>query len=134
MLGPLETDRLVLCSSTVDDAETFFQLWTERDPRVPEHRRLSPDGHPTVTDIRAGIVRADVHRAGLDLLTVVRKDVGDAIGYCGLIEGGHGSPEELERAYELLHAVHGRGYATESAGAVVAWAAEAGRERLWAVV
>jgi hypothetical protein len=42
---------------------------------------------------------------------------GDVIGYCGLIVG-HATVEEPEIAYELFRRVHGRGYATEAAGAV----------------
>jgi len=37
-------------------------------------------------------------------------------------------------AFELLRAAHGRGYATEAGHAVVAWASEAGYQRLWATV
>ena len=58
----------------------------------------------------------------------------DVIGYCGLTPHGNGSPDEPELAYELLRAAHGRGYATEAARAVVAWASEAGYRRLWAGV
>jgi RimJ/RimL family protein N-acetyltransferase len=39
--------------------------------------------------------------------------------------------EEPEIAYELLRRVHGHGYATEAARAVVATAAATGRTRLW---
>lgn len=133
-MGPFETDRLILRPSQVDDAETFHQLWTERDPRVPQHRRIGPDGRPTVEDIRAKIVHPDLHPAGLGLLTVERKGAGDVIGYCGLIGDGNGSPDEPELAYELLRTAHGCGYATEAAGAVVSWASGAGYRRLRAGV
>jgi [ribosomal protein S5]-alanine N-acetyltransferase len=36
--------------------------------------------------------------------------------------------------YELLRRAYGSGFATEAAHAVVAWAADAGFERLWAGV
>ncbi len=67
-------------------------------------------------------------------MTIVRKHDGDIIGYCGLLFDGRGSPEEPELAYELLRRVHGSGYATEAARAVVAWAAEAGYPRVSAGV
>lgn len=109
------------------------RLWTERDPRVPPHRRIGPDGRPTVEDIATGI-RAERDSPGNGLRAIVRKQEGDVIGYCGLRYDGHGSSEEPELAYELLRRVHGAGYATEAAGAVVEWAAQAGHRRLWAGV
>lgn len=133
-LGPFETDRLILRPGEVDDAVTFHQLWTERDPRVPPHRQIGPDGRPTADDIAADIARADPAVDSSRLLTVVRRDDGDVIGYCGLTARGNGTPDEPELAYELLRAAHGRGYATEAGAAVVAWASEAGYRRLWAGV
>jgi len=119
----LVTDRLILRRQRAGDADVFHRLWTERDERVPPHRRIDAGGHPTAEDIAAGI-RAGHETAGL--LTVVRKDTGDVIGYCGLVSHGNGAPDEPELAFELLSAVHNQGYATEAAGAVVAWASEAG--------
>lgn len=129
----LETDRLILRRAYVDDAPVYRQLWTERDPRVPPHRRISLDGRPTVEDIAAQIGAAN-DGSGLRLLTVERKGTADVVGYCGLTAHGNGSAEEPELAYELLRAAHNRGYATEAAEAVVAWASEAGYRRLRAGV
>jgi ribosomal-protein-alanine N-acetyltransferase len=132
-LESLETERLILRRPHLDDAAVYRQLWTERDPRVPPHRRLSAEGRPTEADIAAQISVEDV---GSDarLLTVVRKGTNDVIGYCGLTTHGNGSHDEPELAYELLRAAHNLGYATEAAGAVVAWARGAGYRRLWAGV
>ncbi|HEY5788435.1 MAG TPA: GNAT family N-acetyltransferase [Microlunatus sp.] len=132
-LDRLETERLILRPSEVDDAATFRTMWSERDPRVPPHRRISSDGRPTVDDIAAQI-RGEPEGRRLRLLTVERKGSADAIGYCGLTPHGNGSPDEPELAYELLQAAHGRGYATEAAQAAVSWAGEAGYQRLWAGV
>lgn len=131
MLAPptLETERLILRPHRADDAVVRHRLWTERDdPRVPAHRRIGPDGRPTVEDL--------AERAGdkPGLLTIERKQVGDAIGYCGLIYEGSGAPGEPEIAYELLRSAHGHGYATEAARAVVGWATELGHPRVWATV
>jgi [ribosomal protein S5]-alanine N-acetyltransferase len=65
---------------------------------------------------------------------VQRSDGGEVVGYCGLIPNSHGQDGEPEIAYELLRRFWGRGYATESARAVVAWARESGYERLWSTV
>jgi RimJ/RimL family protein N-acetyltransferase len=108
-------------------------LWTERDPRVPPHRRLSPDGRPSEEDIAAQI-RAERAESGPGILAVERKGTADVIGYCGLIFAGNGPPDEPELVYELLRAAHGCGYATEAGRAVVTWVSEAGHARLWAEV
>lgn len=126
----LETDRLVLRPRRVDEAAIYRQLWTERDSRVPPHRKISAEGRPTVADIAAHI-RAE-HEAGI--LAVERKDVADVIGYCGLVFDGNGPPDEPELAYELLRAAHGHGYATEAGRAVVTWVSDVGYRRLWAGV
>jgi [ribosomal protein S5]-alanine N-acetyltransferase len=133
VLDTLETDRLILRLRRVDEAAIYRQLWAERDPRVPPHRRISPEGRPTDEDIAAQI-RAERGESRPGLLAVERKGTADVIGYCGLIFHGNGSPDEPELAYELLRAAHGWGYATEAGRAVVTWASEAGYERLWAMV
>src|SRR5689334_10436929 len=133
VLNQLESERLLLRPSRVGDAVIFRQLWTERDPRVPAHRKISSAGRPTVEDIAAKL-RTELEEQGPRLLTVERKGAADVIGYCGLTVYESGSPEELELAYELVRAAHGHGYATEASRAVVAWAREAGYRRLWAGV
>src|SRR5690606_4609154 len=55
MMSGLRTRRLVLRRQEARDAAVFHQLWTERDPRVPAHRRLDAYGHPTVDEIAAHI-------------------------------------------------------------------------------
>lgn len=41
----------------------YHRLWTERDLRVPPHRRKKPEGRPTVEDIAAE-VRAERENSG----------------------------------------------------------------------
>jgi ribosomal-protein-alanine N-acetyltransferase len=133
VLDTLETDRLILRHSRAGDAAVYRQMWTERDPRVPPHRRINSEGRPTVADIAAEI-RAEREGPGPGFLAVERKSTADVIGYCGLTIHGNGSPDEPELAYELLRAAHGCGYATEAGRAVVTWASEAGYRRLRAGV
>lgn len=128
--GTLETDRLILRHRRVEEVAVYRRLWTERDPRVPAHRRIGPEGRPTVEDIAANI-SAEREQG---ILAVERKDMADVIGYCGLIFDGNGAPDEPELVYELLRAVHGCGYATEAGQAVVSWVGGAGYQRLWAAV
>ena len=132
-LDALETDRLILRHRRLDEAAVYRQLWTERDPRVPPSRRMSPEGRPTEEEIAAQI-RAEHQESRPGLLAVERKGTADVIGYCGLIFQGNGSPDDPELAYEFLRAAHGHGYATEAGRAVVTWASEAGYGRVWATV
>jgi [ribosomal protein S5]-alanine N-acetyltransferase len=138
VLDTLETKRLILRHRRVDEAAIYRQLWTERDPRVPPHRRISPEGRPTVEDIAAQIL-AERGESGPGILAVERIGRADVIGYCGLIFHGKTRtrglpPDEPELAYELLRAARGNGYATEAGRAVVTWVSEAGYARLWAGV
>ncbi len=133
VLDTLETERLILRQRRVGEAAIYRQLWTERDARVPPHRRIDREGRPTVADI-ASQLRAELEVSGPGIMAVQRKGTADVIGYCGLNAHGNGSPDEPELAYELLRAVHGCGYATEAGRAVVTWANETGYRRLWAGV
>ncbi|MBZ2199467.1 GNAT family N-acetyltransferase [Occultella gossypii] len=131
VLTTLDTDRLLLRRQTVSDAAILRQLWTERDVRVPPHRQIDAEGRPSEADIATRI--REEHTAP-GLLAVERKDTADVIGYCGLVFNAEGAPDEPELAFELLRAVHNRGYATEASRAVITWAGQAGYRRLWASV
>jgi ribosomal-protein-alanine N-acetyltransferase len=128
----LETDRLVLRPWRVAEAVVQRELWTERDPRVPPHRRIDAEGHPTVAELEDAIRAGRPSSTGL--LAVERKAAGDVIGACGLIDGGRGFEGESELAFELLRRVWGRGYATEASKAILDWARSSGYVRLWATV
>lgn len=129
----LETDRLVLRPWRVAEAAPQRELWIERDPRVPPHRRTDADGHPTVADL-AESIRTNQPSSSIVLLAVERKAAGDVIGYCGLVDSGRGSDGEPELAFELLRRVWRQGYATETSLAVLDCARSFGYERVWATV
>lgn len=126
----IESPRLLLRPWRVDEAAVQREMWLERDPRVPAHRRIDADGRPALDAFEAAIRASDPSTVGL--LAVERKAVGDVIGYCGLV-GGSGV-REPELAFELLRRSWGQGHATEAAWAVLDWARAAGHERLWASV
>jgi len=128
----LETGRLLLRPWRVAEAVVQRELWTERDPRVPPHRRINAHGHPTVEDLEDSIRTSQPSSIGL--LAVERKAARDVIGYCGLIDSGRGSAGEPELAFELLRRFWRQGYATEASLAVLDWARSSGYERLWATV
>ena len=119
----LDTDRLHLRAWRVSDAVMQHQLWAERDARVPPHRRLDADGRPTVAELE--------ERGPQGLFVIELSSTGEAIGYCGLIEGDGGGPE---LAFELLRDFWRHGYATEAARAVIAHAQSIGVTRLFAGV
>ncbi|MEV6600727.1 GNAT family N-acetyltransferase [Actinoplanes sp. NPDC051346] len=127
----LETGRLLLRPWRVAEAVVQRELWAERDPRVPPHRRIDADGRPTIAELEDSI-RTD-QPSSIGLLAVERKAARDVIGYCGLIRG-RGPEGEPELAFELLRRVWSQGYATEASLAVLDWARSSGYERLWATV
>lgn len=128
----LETERLLLRPWQVAEAASQRELWTQRDPRVPPHRRIDATGRPTVEDLREWICAN--RPTSIGLLAVERKAGRDVVGYCGLIDSGRGSEGEPELAFELLPRVWRQGYATEASLAVLDWAGSSGYTRLWATV
>lgn len=129
----LETDRLLLRPWRVPEAAVQREMWTERDPRVPPHRRIDAEGRPTVEDVEDWI-RSWSQSDSPRVLAAERKGSGDVIGYCGLIANTDGLDGEPELAFELLRRFWGQGYATEAARAVLSWAQAMGYRRLWATV
>ncbi|WP_433275001.1 GNAT family N-acetyltransferase [Pseudonocardia xinjiangensis] len=128
----LETARLLLRPWRVTEAAVQRELWTERDPRVPPHRRIDAEGRPTVAEIEESIRTNRLWSSRL--LAVERKATGDVIGYCGLVDSEKVPDREPELAFELLRRVWRQGYATEASSAVLDWARSSGYERLWATV
>ncbi|RKS10417.1 RimJ/RimL family protein N-acetyltransferase [Nocardiopsis sp. Huas11] len=117
----LETERLLLRPWAESDAEELRALHAERGKGTPTLERA----RTVITDQLTA-----TPTTGIALLPVVRRDEGDFIGYCGLVIG-RSTLEEPEIAYELFQRVHGRGYATEAARAVLDAARATGRTRLW---
>lgn len=128
----LVTPRLVLRPWRVDEAAIHRELWLERDPRVPAHRRVDANGRPSLADLEDAI-RRHPPSATSGLLALERREAGDVIGYCGLIDGTR-QPDEPELGFELLRRSWGHGYATEASWAVLDWARSSGYPRLWATV
>ncbi|TPG16866.1 GNAT family N-acetyltransferase [Pedococcus bigeumensis] len=128
----LETDRLWLRPWRVAEAVVQWELWTERDPRVPPHRRIDATGHPTVAELE-DLIRAN-QTSSIGLLAVERRADREVLGYCGLVDSGRGAEDEPELAFEMLRRFWRQGYATEASLAVLDWARSSGYERVWATV
>jgi ribosomal-protein-alanine N-acetyltransferase len=129
----LVTPRLRLRRQRLNDCAAIHGLWLKRDPR--SKRLIDADGHPTVDEMRERLAAQleESDRTGLSLLAIERRDVPGFVGYCGLTVGEATLPEP-EIAFELYREVHGQGYATEAAGAVLDAARATGRSRIWASV
>lgn len=120
----LETERLILRPWEESDAAEFRALISERGKGASSVERL----RTAITELLAA-----TETTGIALLPIQRRDEGDFIGYCGLIIG-RATLDEPEIADELFQHAHGRGYATEAAGAVLEAAIATGRKRLWSTV
>jgi RimJ/RimL family protein N-acetyltransferase len=120
----LETERLIMQPWAESDADELRALHAERGGGTPTLEQ-------TREIIAGGIATAAA--TGIALLPIRRRAEGDFIGYCGLTVG-RATIDEPEIAYELFKRVHGNGYATEAARAVLNAASATGRTRLWSTV
>jgi RimJ/RimL family protein N-acetyltransferase len=125
MPAHIETERLSLRPRGPEDAPWNLQLLAGHAGGTTatvadERRRLAAQAARATTD-------------GFGLFTIRPLDGAEPIGYCGLIVG-RATFDEPELAYELLGPFHGRGFATEAAGAVADAALATGRTRVWASV
>jgi len=120
----IKTERLYLSMWEESDASWYRELVGERGVA-----KLTPEA--ALKNVIS--LREKALESGISPLTIRRKEEGDMIGYCGLIIG-RSTIEEPEIAYELFQRVHGNGYATEAASAIIEAAVATGRRRLWATV
>jgi ribosomal-protein-alanine N-acetyltransferase len=128
----LKTSRLSLRRMSVDDSEFILTLLNE--PSFLRH--IGDKGVRTQADacryIMTGPV-ASYERHGFGLLVVELKDTGEPIGMCGLLK--RESLSDADLGFAFLARFWSKGYAFESASAVLAWARRAlGLGRILAVV
>jgi ribosomal-protein-alanine N-acetyltransferase len=114
----LGTERLLLRPVTLADAPAIFRY--AADPLVTHHLVFAT--HRTMVEAVAFTQRC-MHcweDGSANPWAIVRRDGGDVIGTIEL----RLRPPRAEFGYALARAWWGRGYATEAARAVVAWAIE----------
>jgi RimJ/RimL family protein N-acetyltransferase len=114
----LETHRLRLRRLSVDDAAFYLGLVNE--PSWLQY--IGDKGVRTIEDAREAILKGpvDMHeRLGFSLLLVELKEGNVPIGICGLIK--RESLKDVDIGFALLPGFWGRGYAVESASAVMAY-------------
>jgi len=117
-LKVLETDRLNLRLLSTDDAEFILELLNE-----PSFLRFIGDkGVRTLDDARDYILNGPVdmyNRLGFGLYLTELKESGVPIGLCGLIK--RDGLEDVDIGFAYLPKFWARGYAYESAAAVMAY-------------
>ena len=127
----LETKRLVLRRMSVADAEFILALVNE--PAFI--RNIGDKGVRSVDDARAYILNGPMSsyaKHGYGLYRVDLKENGDPIGICGLLK--RDALDDVDIGFALLEKFRGRGFATESAAAVMEYGRRALRlERIVAI-
>jgi RimJ/RimL family protein N-acetyltransferase len=117
-LKVLETDRLNLRRLSPDDAEFILELLND-----PSFLRFIGDNHVrTLDDARNYILNGPVdmyNRLGFGLYLTELKESGVPIGICGLIK--RDSLEDVDIGFAFLPKFRAKGYAHESAAAVMAY-------------
>jgi RimJ/RimL family protein N-acetyltransferase len=128
----IETDRLRLRRLTPDDAEFVLRLLNE-----PSFiRNIGDRGVRTVEGARSYILNGPVasyEKHGFGLWLVEIKDSGEPVGICGLLK--RDTLDNVDLGYALMPEHWSRGYALESASAVMAYAGDGlGLKRVVAIV
>jgi RimJ/RimL family protein N-acetyltransferase len=117
----VETERLALRRLTIEDAEFIRQLLND-----PSFLRFIGDkGVRTIDDARAYIVNGPVEsyrQHGFGLYLATRKEDGVPMGICGLVK--RDALEDVDVGFAFLPQFWSKGYACESASAVLAYGRE----------
>lgn len=116
MMNILETDRLILCKLTLDDAPFILELLND-----PAFLRFIGDrGVRTLDDARNYIANGPMdsyEKHGFGLYLTKLKDSDTPIGICGLLKRDF--LEDADIGFAFLPEFTGKGYGFESAAAVM---------------
>lgn len=130
-MSVVETERLVLRRLSFDDAEFILELLNE-----PSWIRFIGDkGVRTIEDARSYIAKGPMtmyEKCGFGLMLTSLKESGTPIGICGLIK--RDTLEDVDIGFAFLPRYWSKGYAYESAAAMIAWGRETfGLQRIVAI-
>ncbi|WAL64436.1 GNAT family N-acetyltransferase [Amycolatopsis cynarae] len=114
----IRTGRLTLRRLTEDDRETVVEIQT--DPRTNRHNPTPPDRVESLAKFDSWL--ADWAELGFCYVAVVETATGSFAGVGGLQLRQFDGEEILNLYYRFRPEFWGRGYATEMASAVIAWA------------
>jgi len=118
-LTVLETERLLLCQFSIEDADFILELLN--DPSFI--RNIGDRGVRTVDGANSYILNgplASYAKNGFGLYLVKLKETNESIGMCGLIKWD--TLEDVDIGYAFLPKFWSKGYAVESALAVKEYA------------
>ena len=121
----IETERLILRGHTPEDCPAFAAMWA--DPVVTRFIGGAPLSEE---DAWAKYLRVAGHWAllGYGFWSIVEKASGQRVGEAGILNVKRDTDPSFrdvpEIGWGLLPAVHGKGYATEAAKAILGWAEE----------
>lgn len=127
----LQTERLLIRPFTLDDAEAFWPLVS-----LPEMLRYTGEQAQTsLEDVRNFLLKRPLREYatyGFGRMACIEKSTGRLIGHCGLkyLE----DMQEVDIGYRFLPDCWGKGYATESAQALVRQGMEHGITRIIGLV
>ena len=128
----LETERLSIRRFTLSDTTFILQLLNDPDWK----KYIGDRGVRNLDDARAYLVNGTLknyRRLGFGFYMVERRSDGVAMGMCGLIKRPR--LDDVDIGYAFLPAFRGKGYARESAEAVLAYARdELNLDRVSAIV
>lgn len=115
----LETERLILCEFSTDDAPFILEL-TNDESYI---RFIGDRGIKTLDDAKNYLLNVPMksyEKFGFGLYQVKTKGSGTPVGTCGLIK----RPEldDVDVGYAFLAKFRGKGYATEAGQAIVEYA------------
>lgn len=116
MKNIIETERLTLRHLSTDDAPFILELLN--DPSFIQN--IGDRNVRTIADAESYITKGPVtsyEKNGFGLDLVVLKETGESIGMCGLIK--RDTLEDVDIGYAFLPRFWSKGYAVESASAVL---------------
>jgi len=118
----LESERLVLKTSTMENFQNVFSLLSD-----PDVMRYVGNGPRTENEVRDGLEKMVKHQEkyGFAFGDIYHKNSGDYIGRAGLIHlAMNDEQDEIEVGYQLHQKYWGNGYATEITKALIKWGFE----------
>ena len=115
----LTTDRLVIRSLQVEDAEKLADIWSDAD--VTRYLGGSRNRAEVLRNVLADAEEGDRDPADA-LWPVIEKVGGRLVGHCGILKKEVDGETESELVYVFAKDAWGKGYATEAAQALCLYA------------
>jgi RimJ/RimL family protein N-acetyltransferase len=122
----IETERLTLRPLSRADLDAWTRFMMDGDARAGLH---TPE---PATDPAQAEAALDRFVEIAEMYALIVRETGETAGFVGFVPRTMDWGDELELGWMLLPAHRGRGYATEAARAVMAWAFADGIHRLQA--